>query len=413
MRKHLFFREPVSVALATLRAHKLRSFLTLLGVIIAVTALIAVVAVIKGMDRYIAEQVANLGSNVFYISRMPVLTDFEAMMKARRRNKKITWQDYEAVREGVTLAQAVGVQADTEADIRYANESLEDVNVRGISASIAMSEMQVVEVAAGRSISESDDQHRAMVAFIGADVVDRLFPLVDPIGKTLLVGGRPFEVIGVAKRLGTVFGQSQDNFVYIPIRTFLKIYGRDRSLSIIVLCHSPEWMSRTRDQAVMVMRARRHLRPNEENNFGIIVPETFMDLWDYLTGGIASATVGVVSIFLVIGGIVIMNIMLASVTERTREIGIRKSVGARRGDILLQFLVEAAVLAGAGGVLGVAAGYLVAYLMQAVAAVPTRVPASAVVLAVGVATAVGLFFGIYPARKAARLDPVEALRFEA
>ncbi len=412
MRRRLCFGEPVSVALGALRAHKLRSFLTLLGVIIAVTALIAVVAVIEGMDRYIAERVANLGSNVFYISRMPITPDFEAIMKALRRNKRITWEDYEAVREGVTLAKAVGVQASIYADARYANENLEDVAVRGISASVTMSEMQVVEVAAGRVISDSDDQHRALVAFIGADVAERLFPREDPIGKTLLVGGRPFEVIGVAKRLGTVFGQSQDNFIYIPIRTFLKIHGRNRDLIIIVLCHSPEWMSRTQEQAVMLMRARRHLSPGEEDNFGIIVSETIMQLWHKLTGAIASATIGVVSIFLVIGGIVIMNIMLASVTERTREIGIRKSVGARRSDILLQFLVEAAVLAGVGGVLGVAAGYLAAYLMEAAVAVPTRVPVSWVVLAVGVATAVGLFFGIYPARRAARLDPVEALRFE-
>ena len=227
-----------------------------------------------------------------------------------------------------------------------------------------------------------------------------------------MIDGRPFQVVGVGKTIGTAFGQSQDNFAYIPIQTYFKMYGTNETVWVNIQAGGPDWMERTQDEARAIMRARRHLAPNEPDNFGILDSATLMQLWKNLTGVIATAMVGVVSVFLVIGGVVIMNVMLATVTERTREIGIRKAMGARRGDILLQFLIEAAVMAAAGGAIGVIVAYGIAVLTRATTSVPMNVPFVAVLLAEAISAAVGIFFGVYPARKAARLQPIEALRQE-
>lgn len=409
----LFLREPTEMALATLRAHKLRSFLTLLGIIISVTTLIGVISVIEGMNRYIAERVANLGANIFLVSRFPIITNAKEYLEAQRRNKKMTMEDFEYLRERLTLAEEVGAVGFTRKDVRAGREELEEVSVRGITPNgLAVS---TEKVAYGRYLAAGDYERRTLVAFIGQDLVERLFPQVDPLGKPVWIDAMPFEVVGVAEKVGTVFGQSQDNFAYVPLSTFRKLWGEgstDEGLYIAIRCAGPDVIAQTKDQVRMLMRARRHLRYEEEDNFGIIASESINDLWKQLTGGIAAAAVGITSVFLVVGGIVIMNIMLASVTERTHEIGIRKSLGARRRDILLQFLVEASVLATVGGALGVVLALGLTQLVAATTAVPMRTPLSAVVLAVAVSTAVGLFFGIYPARKAARLDPVVALRAE-
>ncbi|HYL11140.1 MAG TPA: ABC transporter permease [Candidatus Acidoferrales bacterium] len=403
-------REPVGVALETLRAHKLRSFLMLLGIILSVSTLIVVVALIEGANRYIAGRVANLGSNVFLVTRFGIITEFEEFIKATRRNKNITWEDYEAFREALKLPKNIGVETREICRIRGGNHTLEDVSLRGVTASIG--DMDVEEPASGRYISESDDTHRTAVTLIGSEVANRMFPNVDPIGHNLEIDGRPFEVIGVAKPIGTVLGQSQDKFVYIPVETLLKIYGANRNLTINIQARGPEWMMRTQDEARVLMRARHHLRPEETDNFAIFAADSIIGLFHQLTSAIAAAMVGVVSVFLVIGGVVIMNVMLSSVTERTREIGLRKSLGARRSDILMQFLVESGVMAGLGGAIGVLFAYLITLVVGATTSVPMAVPFSAVLIALSVSTAVGLFFGLYPAHKASRLDPIVALRME-
>jgi len=410
--KGVSVREPALVALETLRTHKLRSFLMLLGVILAVSTLIVVVALITGANQYIASRVVNMGTNVFLVTRFPLISSLEDFAKYTRRNRSITWEDYEALLENLKLPKNIGVDTRTNARARYGNTVLEDVNLRGVTASIG--DMDVEQLAEGRYITTTDESHRTTVAVLGSEVATKTFPGVDPIGKTMELDGRPYEVVGIMKELGNALGQSQDRYAYIPVQTFLKTYSANgRSLDINVQARSPEWMERTQEEARVLMRARRHLRPGEDDNFGILSSAVLLDLFHQLTGAIASSMVGVAAVFLVIGGVVIMNVMLASVTERTREIGIRKSLGARKSDILLQFLVESAVMSGMGGVIGVLVAYGISALVNALTPVPMSVPLVAVVVAIVVSTGVGLFFGLYPARRAAQLDPVEALRFEA
>ncbi len=410
MKRRVPLREPVGVALETLRAHKLRSFLMLLGIILSVSTLIVIIALISGVNQYIANKVANLGSNAFTIMRFPIITEIEELVKATRRNKLITWDDYEALRDNLKLPLRVGAEVRTSGRTREGSLTIDDTSIRGVTAS--MGDIDAQEVADGRYITEADENSRSMVTMIGSELANKLFPSLDPVGHEVMIDGRPFIIVGVAKAIGTILGQSQDNFAYIPVETFIKIYGAYGGIWINIQARGADWMERTQDEARVLMRARRHLKPNETDSFGIIDSATLMSLWKQLTGVIAMAMVGVVSVFLVIGGVVIMNVMLATVTERTREIGIRKALGASRNDILLQFLIEACVMAAMGGAIGVLIAYGICGLAVATTSIPMHVPISAVITAELISAIVGIFFGVYPARKAAMLEPIDALRTE-
>jgi putative ABC transport system permease protein len=404
-------KEAALLALHTLREHKMRSFLTLLGIILSVATLIVVIALINGVDRYIGERVATLGTNVFQVTRFPLITNAQQLVQFTRHNKIITWEDYEYLRDNLKLARRVGVQAGTSTRTNANGISIDQISLRGVTAN--MGDMAIVQPAVGRYIIDSDDTHHSQVAMIGPDVSDKLFPGLDPLGRTIEIDGRPFTIIGVGKPLGTAFGQSQDAYAYIPIETFIEIYGSRVALTIIVEARASDWMDRTQEEARQLMRARRHLKQTDDDTFAILGSDALLDLFRNLTGSIASAMVGIVSIFVVIGGVVIMNVMLASVTERTREIGMRKSVGATRSNIMMQFLVESSVLSGVGGIFGLVLAWLLSELVEATTSVPMYIPLSAVVLALVVSTLVGLFFGIYPAQKASKLNPIEAMRQES
>ena len=402
--------ETTRLALDALRAHKLRSFLTLLGVILAVTTLVVVMSFVAGMNFYVADRIANLGANVFIVDRFGIITSQDAWVKAQKR-PLIPMEDYERMRDSMKTAKAVAALDDHNIEVRSGNERLENTDVMGVSPNYA--EVRNINVAQGRFINQTDDDHRGQVVFIGADVVDRLFSNVDPVGKIVRAETHEYQVIGVAERIGSAFGQSQDNFMIIPLHTFEKELHRPRDwVGIFVQAGSAEMMNACEDEARMLMRAWRHLPYDAPDNFAILGSDSIMKLWNDLTGTLAKVAVGLVSVFLVVGGIVIMNIMLASVTERTREIGIRRSLGARKKHILLQFMMESAVLAATGGVIGVLLAYGLVELLGTVTSIPLKMPLDAVVISLFVSTAVGLFFGIYPATRAAKLDPIEALRAE-
>jgi putative ABC transport system permease protein len=403
-------QETLRLAVDTLRAHKLRTFLTLLGVILAVTTLVAVMSVLNGLNLYVATKIANLGANAFIVDRFGIITNQEMWYKARKRPPLLP-DDLEALSSEMKLASAVVGEEQTIADVRYGNDLMEDVNVLGATPFFAP--LESIDVSTGRLLSEADEIHRSNVCIIGADIAKRFFPGVDPVGKVIRPGQGQYEVVGVAKELGTVLGQSRDNFVMIPLGTYRKQWlTPDDTITIFIQARSPEGMPAAEDEARVILRSRHHLSYQAEDDFGIIEPSSLMTLWESLTGNIFAIAVWVTSIFLVVGGIVIMNIMLASVTERTREIGLRKSLGARRRHILMQFLVESSLLSATGGAMGIVVALAIAYLVRAATPIPISTPVFAVIIALGLSTVVGLFFGIYPAMRAARLNPIDALRVE-
>jgi putative ABC transport system permease protein len=402
------FGETFKLALDALRAHKLRSFLTLLGVILAVLTLVVVMSVIAGLNLYVATRVANLGANVFIIDRFGIITSQDEFIKAQKR-PYIDMEDLRRLRESMTLASAVAAEEDRNLQTKSGNAVMENTDVMGATPNFA--DVRNLEVAEGRFITEADDEHREDVVFIGPDLVAKFFANEDPIGKTIRVQTHTYQVIGVAEPLGSAFGQSQDNYMIMPINTYRKGWHKsDDWISIFVQAPSQEMMQASEDEARMYFRAWRHLPYDAPDNFAILASDSIMQLWHDLTGNLAVVAMALVSIFLVVGGIVIMNIMLASVTERTREIGLRRALGARKKHILLQFVTESSVLAATGGFIGIMTAYAVVFLVKAVFSFPMETPLTAVILSLALATGVGLFFGIFPAMRAAKLDPIEALR---
>ena len=407
-----FFWEAARIALDSLRKNKLRSFLTLLGIILATTTLIAVTALIHGMNVYIAEKVSNMGADGFRVVRMAWFGPFDPkkFMEMQKRNPQIKPVEFEFVKERAVLVKDVGMMASRQARIAYKGESVIGVDLQGVTENIPA--INNVQVDVGRGIIYEEVRRHAPVAFIGNDIRTRFFEGRDPLGKVIEVEGQPYEVVGVAKTLGSVFGQSQDNFVMIPIESYFKTYGNRNGIRILAKAAAQEHLNAAQDEIRVLLRSYRHLGPGQDDNFSIFASETIVSLWERLTATIAAMAIGIVSVFMVVGGIVIMNIMLAVVTERTHEIGIRKSLGARRRDILSQYLVESAVLAGTGGLAGVGIAWMVAMAVRNLTSVPMALPWSSVFIGVGLSATVGLFFGIYPAKRAARLDPIEALRVE-
>jgi putative ABC transport system permease protein len=404
------FLEGVKIALDAIRANLLRSFLTLLGIIIGTTAIIAVIAVINGLNLYVAENLSNFGPGVYVMTKFGIITSHEDFLEALRRNRDLEVQDARAIAAACDLVERTAVEVHTSRTLRRGKEEVQDVDVGGIDPAIV--DIEPYEVDQGRNIDDAENDRSAHVCFIGQDIVDNLFGTLDPIGKTLRIENQKFEVVGTAKKKGSVFGFSRDNFVKIPFNTFRKVFGGHRSVNISVKGVEGVPLSESIDQARAVLRARHHLRYGDEDDFGIVTADGVNELWRNLTATIFMVAVFVVGISLVVGGIVIMNIMLVSVIERTREIGVRKAIGARNKDIRLQFLVESVTLSCLGGGVGILTAATLSWLLRTQTPLPARFPLWAPLLAFGISVVIGVFFGLQPARKAARLDPIEALRVE-
>ncbi len=408
----MHFLEGITIALEALWANKLRTFLTLLGNIVGVMSVIAVVSIIDGMNSYIRTEVAHEGSGVFrvqQVNELDILSDFDKFLKSLH-NPEITMLDLAVLRERVTLADYMDASQSTGAEVRYQRHTIKSVSIQGRTENYFM--MGKWDLQDGRHFSPQEVQRSAEVAVIGFDIADRMFPGMDPVGKDIKIAGISFRIIGVlAKRAGTL-GGGQNLLAVVPLTALQKIFGSHRSITISIKAADLDRVSECVDQVRLTMRILRHLGPKREDNFAVVTSDNLLNIWESISKGIFAALIGIVSISLVVGGIVIMNIMLVSVTERTREIGIRKAVGATRMNVLWQFLVEAVTLSGVGGVLGILFGFAIAALVAYFSPLPYAIKLWSIFVGLSVTFAVGIFFGAYPALQAARLDPIEALRYE-
>ena len=406
----LALQDNLAQSLSAMRAHKLRTSLTMLGLTMGVATLITVMTIVQGANLYVENKIANLGTNVFQIARTPfAVTDFTIVIKALKY-KRIELDDVRAVAEGCPACLAVGATASATVRARYGDKESQDVNFYGQTPNMAEIDTRAVQF--GRYFSSAESEHRSNVCLIGDTLVQRLFLGEDPVGKNIRVGNDEFMVVGIMEKVGSVLGQDQDNFVTVPLSVFLRIQGvHTASLTINAKARGGLFEA-AQDQAQLVLRARRHLSGQVENDFFIGTKDSYMALWRSISGAFFGVFILVSAISVVIGGIVIMNVMLVSVTLRKREIGVRRAVGATESDILGQFILESVIQCLAGGLLGIALGFLVALLLRTYSPFPASVRTWVAVMGLVMSSIVGLFFGIYPAVRASRLDPVVALRSE-
>ncbi|HEX7709144.1 MAG TPA: ABC transporter permease [Thermoanaerobaculia bacterium] len=402
--------ETLRIASRALRAHKMRSFLTLLGVIIGVMTVITVVAIISGLNNYISEKVFQLNPDVYAVTKFGIITSREQFLEAVKR-KRIDWDDYLAIGERCRRCDAIGASHSSRVTVKRGAKKLAGVQTMGTTAN--MGQINNLDIEAGRFFTSSEERRSALVVVIGSDVRDELFGGADPIGRTVHVANQPMKVIGLLTKQGSVLGQTQDNRLYIPIGAWRKQFGNRDSLTIFVRATGGvPGVEASMDDVRVILRGRRHTAFRDEDPFSFVNAEALQMIWKSISAGLFSLMIFISGISLVVGGIVIMNIMLVSVIERTREIGVRRAIGARRRDIQMQFLTEAVLLSLGGGVLGVLLGMLVAKIISTVTPLPTLVEPSLVFAGLAIAVVTGLTAGFFPALRASKLPPIDALRYE-
>ena len=408
--------EAFLVATSSLRSNKLRTALTLMGIVVGVSAVIAVVTIIKGLDKTVAQTFSSQGSTVFTISKNPqIIKSREEFIKFGKR-KDVTHEDAEAVARLCTSCWRVGIAGNAMETVKHGDQKSERVRVRGVEPT-TMFAIDGVNIDVGRIWTDGEASSGHEICVIGPDLLTNLFGGASAdraVGQEIKIAGRPYRIIGVLEPLGSIFGFSRDNVVYIPYSTYQKSYGARRSLVVFIQVPTAEQLEAAEDQVRTIMRNRRGktFADEEDEGFALETQDVFLNLYSSATSNIYIVTIGVAAISLVVGGIVVMNIMLVSVTERTKEIGIRKAIGARRKDILTQFLIEAVTVTAIGGAIGVLTGFGLAYIISALIGFPLLISSASAVLGVGVSSVVGIISGLWPAWRAARLDPIEALRAE-
>ena len=401
--------ESVSMAMSSLWSNKLRTFLTLLGIIIGVLSIIAVVSIIQGLNNYVYTKFAFYGANDFSVAKFSMMNTSVKQWREMLKRKNLTLEHMRLVRKQCKSCELVGASVNNARTVKFRNQYLKDVNVRGVTH-LDHIIGAVVELERGRHIQREDEEHSRYVCIIGTDITEKLFPYLDPLGKRIKIGTHNFLVVGLGQEKGKLIGFSQDNYVRIPISTFHKIYGSKISIDINIHTSSQEQLEIAREEMITILRSKRHLSFKDPDDFSFRSSETFIQMYKTLTSSIYIAMIAISSLALLVGGIVVMNIMLVAVTERTKEIGIRMAIGARRNDILIQFLIEAAAISTTGGLIGILLGFAIAKIFTAVTSWPSSIEPVSIAVAILVSASVGIFFGIYPANKAANLDPIEALR---